>query len=88
MMALVCEVRHDWRKAETALEKLAKVQGAQTSAETWSHWARVVRCQGKLENAFRLVQQGLRQHPDHELLYSEYLTLDSMLNTPSALAKG
>lgn len=88
MMALVCEVRHDWHKAETALEKLAAVQGTQTTAETWSHWVRVVRCQGKLEQALRLAQQGLRHHPGHELLYSEYQTLDSMVSTPLAVSRG
>lgn len=88
MMALVCEVRHDWGKAETALEKLAQLQGAQATAETWSHWVRVVRCQGKLEKAFLLVQQGLRQHPEHELLNSEFQTLDSILNIPWVKSKG
>lgn len=88
MMALVCEVRHDWSNAEIALEKLANVQGALATAETWSHWVRVVRCQGKLEKAFRLAQQGLGQHPEHELLYSEYQTLDSILHTPLAVSKG
>jgi len=88
MMALVCEVRHDWNKAEISLERLAHVQGAQITAETWSHWVRVVRCQGKLEKAFQLAKQGLQQHPDHVLLYSEFQTLDSMLNTSLAVFKG
>ena len=88
MLALVCEVRHDWYRAETALEKLAQVQGTQITAETWSHWVRVVRCQGRLEKAFRIAKQGLLEHPDHVLLNSEFGTLESIIKTAELVSKG
>lgn len=86
MQALLAEVRQDWPVALSALEKLVKIQGAQTPLETWRHWVRVLRCAGQAERARHVVLQALEQAPGDALLVSERLTLDSLLSRPATRA--
>lgn len=86
MQALLAEVRQDWPTALTALEKLVKVQGAQTPLETWRHWVRVLRCAGQAEQAHRVVLCALERAPRDVLLVSERLTLESELSLQATRA--
>ncbi len=78
MMALICEVRHDWPRACDCLEQLIRVQGQAVSAESLGHYVRVLRCDGRLQRALTMAQRGLQIYPDDAMLESEYQTLLSM----------
>ncbi len=79
MLALISEARQDWAKASIYLERLVRLQGSGVTAETLSHWVRVLRCQGQIERAARLAANALKMYPDHVMLESESQTLNSML---------
>lgn len=78
MRALICEVRQDWHAAAEALEKLLTLQGPSAPVESWSHWVRVLRCDGQLHQAFGTVLQALQHHPGHPALTSELLELQAL----------
>jgi uncharacterized protein HemY len=84
MLALISEARHDWAKASVYLERLVRLQGSTVTAETLSHWVRVLRCQGQVERAARLAGNALRMYPGHVLLESEHQTLNSILVAKAA----
>ena len=88
MLALISEVRQDWAKASIYLERLVRLQGSDVTAETLSHWVRVLRCQGQLERAARLAGNALKMYPGHTMLESESQTLSSILAAGSAKAGG
>jgi uncharacterized protein HemY len=79
MLALISEARHDWAKASVYLERLVRLQGSNVTAETLSHWIRVLRCQGQVERAARLAGNALKMYPGHVMLESEHQTLNSIL---------
>lgn len=79
MLALIAEARQDWSKASGYLEHLVRLQGSGVTAETLSHWVRVLRCQGQMERAARLAGNALKMYPGHEMLESESNTLNSIL---------
>ena len=79
MLALISEARQDWAKASVYLERLVRLQGSGVTAETLSHWVRVLRCQGHMERAARLAGNALKMYPGHEMLESESQTLNSIL---------
>ncbi len=79
MLALISEARQDWAQASVYLERLVRLQGSGVTAETLSHWVRVLRCQGQTERAARLADNALKMYPDHEMLESESKTLNSIL---------
>ena len=79
MLALIAEARQDWSKASGYLEHLVRLQGSGVTAETLSHWVRVLRCQGQIERAARLAGNALKMYPGHEMLESESQTLKSIL---------
>ena len=79
LLALICEVQHDWPAAASCLEQLVRIQGEQATAEALSHWVRVLRCQGLLDQALGVAARSLTVYPDHRLLNSELQTLSSML---------
>lgn len=76
--ALVCEVRQDWKAAVTVLTHLVELQGAQTPAETWCHWVRVLRCDGQLTSGLKAVLKALKLHPSHPALASELAQLEAL----------
>lgn len=88
MMALVCEVRHDWTSAQKTLEHLAAVQGQNITAQTLGHLVRVIRCQGHLLQALQWAEEGARLHPSDIMLDSELKTLRSMVQAHSHQQKG
>jgi uncharacterized protein HemY len=84
MLALISEARQDWAKASFYLERLVRLQGSGVTAETLSHWVRVLRCLGHMERAARLAGNALKMHPGHVMLESESQTLNSILAAKSA----
>ena len=84
MLALISEARQDWAKASVYLERLVRLQGSGVTAETLSHWVRVLRCQGRIERAARLAGNALKMYPGHVMLESESQTLNSILAAKSA----
>lgn len=76
--ALICEVRHDWTGAATALERLIHMQGSCAPVETWCHWVRVLRADGLLEKARQEVLKGLQIHTAHPMLASELAQLEAI----------
>ena len=79
MLALIAEARQDWPQASVYLERLVRLQGNGVTAETLSHWVRVLRCQGQIERASRLASNALKMYPSHVMLESESQTLNSIL---------
>lgn len=77
MQALISEMNHDWTGAATALENLVRVQNTRVPAETWCHWVRVLRCLGDWNKAAQVAKKALMQFPDHDMLQSEWQTLNS-----------
>lgn len=86
LLALICEARQDWKKASIYLERLVRLQGSGVTAETLSHWVRVLRCQGQYERASKLAGNALKMYPGHVMLESESLTLASILTAKTAIA--
>jgi uncharacterized protein HemY len=84
MLALISEARQDWAKASFYLERLVRLQGSGVTAETLSHWVRVLRCLGHMERAARLAGNALKMYPGHVMLESESQTLNSILAAKSA----
>ena len=75
--------------SKAALEAMSVVwakdlQGSGVTAETLSHWVRVLRCLGHMERAARLAGNALKMHPGHVMLESESQTLSSILAAKSA----
>lgn len=86
LLALISEARHDWAKASFYLERLVRLQGSGVTAETLSHWVRVLRCLGHMERAARLAGNALKMYPGDVMLESESQTLNSILAAKSAQA--
>ena len=86
MLALISEAGQDWSKASIYLERLVRLQGSGVTAETLSHWVRVLRCQGDCERAAKLAGNALKMYPGHAMLESESQTLNSILARQSAKA--
>jgi len=84
LLALISEARQDWTKASFYLERLVRLQGSGVSAETLSHWVRVLRCLGHMERAARLAGNALKMYPGDVMLESESQTLTSILAARSA----
>ena len=63
-----------------------RLQGSGVTAETLSHWVRVLRCLGHMERAARLAGNALKMYPGHVMLESESQTLNSILAAKSARA--
>ena len=88
MLALIAEARQDWKNASLYLERLVRLQGSGVTAETLSHWVRVLRCQGQYARASKLAGNALKMYPDHVMLESESKTLASILSAQSIKAGG
>ena len=86
MLALISEARQDWAKASLYLERLVRLQGSGVSAETLSHWVRVLRCLGEMGRAARLAGNALKMYPGDVMLESESQTLNSILAAKAARA--
>jgi hypothetical protein len=78
--ALICEAQQNWPQAAAALERLVALQGHEAPVQSWSHWVRVLRCNGELGKARDQVLRALSLHPAHPLLASELAQLET-LNT-------
>ena len=76
--ALICEVRQDWHGATKALERLLALQGKHAPVESWTHWLRVLRCDGQLQRAFDSATQALQHHPAHPAIASELAQLEML----------
>ncbi len=77
--ALVCEVRQDWPQAEQLLVQLIQAQGANSTATSWLHLIRVLRCQAKLEDAWMSVCFALAKYPQDKSLDAEFESLRQLL---------
>lgn len=84
--ALICEVRHDWAAAASALGHLLQVQAEHAPAETCCHLVRVLRCDGQLTAAMQTALHGLRLHPAHPALASELAQLEALITSDQAKA--
>lgn len=73
--ALICEVRHDWPGACSALQDLIELQAHQAPSETWCHYVRVLRCMNLPELALEAAAMGLKQHQGHPVLMHEFNVL-------------
>lgn len=84
--ALICEVRHDWTAAASALNHLLHLQGEHAPAETCCHQVRVLRCDGQFKVAMQTALYGLRLHPAHPALASELAQLEALITSDHAKA--
>ena len=82
--ALVCEVRQDWPQAEQMLVNLIQAQGADSTAASWLHLVRVLRCQAKVEDAWLSVCFALAKFPEDKLLETEFDSLKRVLDDLSS----
>lgn len=70
--ALLCEVKHDWIGASSALQALIELQVDKTPSETWCHYVRVLRCMNRPKQALEAAVLGLQQHQGHPVLMHEF----------------
>lgn len=78
---LVAEVNEDWAQAQECAERLMKIQGEQTPAETWYHLIRIMRCRGAYYDAFRHVKRAIRRFPAHEGLREAHEQLAALVES-------
>jgi hypothetical protein len=73
--ALLAEVKRDWTTAEQLLTQLVTQQGQKTTAITWLHLIRVLRCQCEPGRALLMAKQAMSTHPEDTSLHDAYLSL-------------
>jgi len=71
MCSLLAEVNQAWSSAEQLLVRLIEVQGNDAPAESWLHLVRVLRCQGKNNDAKLVCEFTCERFPDHADLRKE-----------------
>jgi len=71
MCALLAEVNQNWETAEQLLVRLIETQGNDAPAESWLHLVRVLRCQGKDEDANLICNFTSERFPEHKDLGKE-----------------
>jgi len=69
--ALICEVQHDWTTAAAVLERLVRLQGKSAPVDSWLHWLRVLRCDGRTQDAADVATEALLHFPDQPGLAAE-----------------
>lgn len=89
MSALLAEMQQDWIGAEELLSKLVDLQGEATTAFTWRHLIRVLRCQCEPGKAMQAARQALAQYPQDTLLIEELASLQALVfdNLPLSTAE-
>ena len=89
MSALLAEMQQDWMGAEELLSKLVDLQGEATTAFTWRHLIRVLRCQCEPGKAMQTARQALTQYPQDTLLIEELASLQALVfdNLPLSTAE-
>lgn len=78
--ALLAEIQRDWTAAEDLLRQLVDKQGAATTAFTWRHLIRVLRCQCEPGKALLVAKQAMAAYPDDALLSDEFLALQELVS--------
>lgn len=78
--ALLAEIQRDWTTAEDLLRQLIDKQGAATTAFTWRHLIRVLRCQCEPGKALLVAKQAIQAYPDDEALRDEFLALQALVS--------
>jgi tetratricopeptide (TPR) repeat protein len=86
MSALLSEIQQDWAVAEELLRKLVDIQAQATTAFTWRHLIRVLRCQCEPGKALQVAQQALRAYPDDTALNDEFLALQALVSEQIPMA--
>ena len=77
--SLVAEMQQDWLKAEALLIQLAELQSPDTTAQTWLHLARVLRCQNKLDDTWLVLDFASSKYPQDDALQNELRSLRDLL---------
>lgn len=77
--ALVAEVVQDWARAEELLIQLVQVQSPDTTAQTWLHLARVVRCQNKLDDAWVVLDFAASRYPEDTEIRKELQSINDLI---------
>lgn len=78
--ALLAEIQRDWTAAEDLLRQLVNKQGAATTAFTWRHLIRVLRCQCEPGKALLVAKQAMAAYPEDPLLNDEFLALQELVS--------
>lgn len=71
MCALLAEVNQNWAVAEQLLVRLIETQGNNAPADSWLHLVRVLRCQGKHQDAKLVCNFTAERFPEHADLRKE-----------------
>ena len=83
--SLVAEMQKDWPKAEALLVQLAELQSPNTTANTWLHLARVLRCQSKFDDSWLVLDFACSRYPEDTALQQEMQSLSDLF--PGQLGK-
>lgn len=75
--ALLAEMRQEWILASELLMQLVDLQGTSSTATTWLHLVRVLRCQCEPAQAMQALTQGLALYPDDAQLQQELESLNA-----------
>ena len=81
--SLVAEMQKDWPKAESLLVQLAELQTPNTTAQTWLHLARVLRCQSKFDDSWLVLDFACSRYPQDSTLKQEMQSLSELFPTPT-----
>lgn len=77
--SLVAEMQQDWQKAELLLIELAELQSPNTTAQTWLHLARVLRCQDKFDDCWLVLDFACARYPEDNALQQELQSLSELI---------
>jgi hypothetical protein len=78
--ALLAEIQKDWNTAAEHLRKLVETQGAATTAFTWRHLIRVLRCQCEPGQALLVAKQAMAAYPTDVDLQDEFSALQKLVS--------
>ena len=84
--ALLAEMNQDWTAAEQLLTQLMAQQGEHTTALTWLHLIRVLRCQCEPGRALLMAKQAMTAYPEDLLLRGEYASLQELVSEQMPVA--
>ena len=84
--ALLAEIQRDWTAAEDLLRQLVDKQGATTTAFTWRHLIRVLRCQCEPGKALQMAQKAIAAYPEDDILRDEFLSLQELVSEQMPVA--
>lgn len=83
--ALLAEMRQEWQLAGELLAQLIELQAERTTATTWLHYIRVLRCQCNPAQALVSAEAALTQYPHDEAIQTEARELRGQFGTATLM---